>query len=99
MDLITTMNQHRVYREISLYVGIRNGLMCTSKEHLIYPHYVFYTRLPDNLIYDMSHVFTNRRRERLPPFYKIPLIRQRAQLTIPDAVYAPRRLAEYELYG
>jgi hypothetical protein len=99
MDLLTTMKQQRLYREISLFIGIRNGLSCTSKMLYRYPHFVFYTRISDILINEMCRMFAIRRRERLPPLYRIPLKRQNARLAIPDAVYGPRNSAEYELFG
>ncbi len=98
MNLFIIMKQHRVYRKISLYVGIRNGLSCTSKKLSIYPHFIFYNKINRKILYDISLLYADRRRERLPPLYIIPLRRQNARLLIPDAVYSPRRHVEYELF-
>ena len=98
MNLSITMKQHRVYRKISLYVGIRNGLSCTSKKLSMYPHFVFYNKINRKILYDISLLYADRRSKRLPPLYRIPLRRQNAQLLIPDAVYSPRRPVEYELF-
>ena len=95
MPLLVIMSQPRVFRIISKYVGIRNGVSCV---YTSLSHFIFYNRISVELLQNKVEEFINRRINMLPPLPCIrTLKRQTARLIQPDFIYAPRQTAAYEL--